>query len=133
MPFVSPRLAEMCIRDGWSWYDLAGNCHIDIGNAIYVERQGYELVHPRSRPTANLRTPEAARIIRAILAPENASRRWTQRDMETHFGEQSKPPIPEPSLGLVNKVVKHLRDEAFVEASPDGGFRLRDPLKLLFA
>jgi len=34
---------------------------------------------------------------------------------------------------LVNKVVRHLRDEAFVEASPDGGFRMRDPVKLLFA
>jgi hypothetical protein len=36
-------------------------------------------------------------------------------------------------LGLVNKVVQHLRDEAFIEPLADGGFRLRDPLKLLFA
>jgi hypothetical protein len=32
----------------------------------------------------------------------------------------------------VNKVVRHLRDEAFVE-SAENGFRVRDPLKLLFA
>jgi hypothetical protein len=133
MPFVSPRLADLCVQNGWSWYDLAGNCHIDVADAIYLELRGHKPVHSRSRPTANLSTPEAARIIRALLAPGNASRRWTQRDMETHFAEQPKPPIPEPSLGLVNKVVKHLRDEAFIEASPDGGFRLRDPLKLLFA
>jgi hypothetical protein len=34
---------------------------------------------------------------------------------------------------LVNKVVRYLRDEAFVEVYPDGGFRLRDPQKLLTA
>ena len=41
--------------------------------------------------------------------------------MEIHFGELPKP-IPEPSLGLVNKVVRHLREEAFIEESPGGGF-----------
>jgi hypothetical protein len=34
---------------------------------------------------------------------------------------------------LVNKVVRHLREEAFIEETPGGGFRLRDPLRLLFA
>ena len=33
----------------------------------------------------------------------------------------------------MNKVVRHLREEAFIAALPDGGFQLRDPLKLLFA
>jgi len=40
---------------------------------------------------------------------------------------------PDPSLGLVNKVVRYLRDEAFIEETADDGFRLRDPVKLLFA
>jgi hypothetical protein len=52
--------------------------------------------------------------------------------VEKHFGHLVIP-ISEPSLGLVNKVVQYLRDEAFIEALADGGFRLRDPLKLLFA
>jgi hypothetical protein len=52
--------------------------------------------------------------------------------MAAHFGQLEKP-IPEPSLGLVNKVVQHLRDEAFIDVLGKGGFRLRDPLKLLFA
>jgi hypothetical protein len=58
--------------------------------------------------------------------------RWTQSHMEGHFGEQATP-IPEPSLGLVNKVVRYLRDEAFIEHTEGGGFRLREPVKLLFA
>lgn len=132
MPFVSARLADLCIQYGWNWYDLAGNCHIDVPGAIYIERRGEAPVHRPPRPRANLGTPEAGRVIRALLAPENAGKRWTQRDMEAHFGEL-RIRIPKPSLGLVNKVVQHLRDEAFIEVSGDGGFRLRDPLKLLFA
>ncbi|MGA7848129.1 MAG: hypothetical protein WCA13_03400, partial [Terriglobales bacterium] len=96
MPFVSSRLADLCLQRGWSWYDLAGNCHIDVPNAIHLERHGYAPVHSRPRPTANLSTPEAGRIIRALLAPENAGKRWTQRGMETHFGE-FKNRIPKPS------------------------------------
>ena len=51
--------------------------------------------------------------------------------MQAHFGPQGN--IPEPSLGLASKVVPHPRDEAFIEILEEGGFRLRDPLKLLFA
>jgi hypothetical protein len=58
--------------------------------------------------------------------------------MMTHFEmlpdlQPGQPAIPNPSLGLVNKVIRHLIDEAFIEALPAGRFRLRDPLKLLFA
>jgi hypothetical protein len=132
MPYVSPRLADLCVQNGWSWYDLAGNCHLDVPDAIYVERRGNLPAYRRPRPKANLSTPEAARVIRALLAPDNAGARWTQRGMATHFGELGQP-ASKPSLGLVNKVVQHLREEAFVEAFPDGGFRLRDPVKLLYA
>ena len=40
-----------------------------------------------SRSGANLGTPEAARVVRALLAPENAARRWTQREMVDHFAD----------------------------------------------
>jgi hypothetical protein len=40
---------------------------------------------------------------------------------------------PNVSIGLVNKVVRHLHDEAFIENLPDGGFKLRAPLELLTA
>jgi hypothetical protein len=126
-PYISPRMAQICEDHHWSWFDLAGNCKITIPTFLHIERRGNPPVHEAPRPVANLSTPEAARVIRALLAPENANRSvWTQRAMlqETH---------PHVSLGLVNKVVRHLRDEAFVEEVANGGFRLRDPLKLLFA
>lgn len=131
LPWVSPRLAELCAENGWSWFDLAGNHRLDVPNLLHLQRTGLPPVHVRPRPTANLSTPEAGRVIRALLLPDNAGMRWTQRHMAEHFGELKKP-IPKPSLGLVNKVVRHLREEAFIEDS-DAGFQLREPLKLLFA
>jgi hypothetical protein len=126
LPWVSPRVAELCAEHGWSWFDLAGNHRLDIPGLLRLQRTGNESVHVRPRPTANLSTREAGRVIRALLLPDHAGKRWTQREMQDHCQ-------PTVSLGLVNKVVRHLRDEAFVEGAEDGGFRLREPLKLLFA
>ncbi len=131
-PVVSPRLAELCQERGWGWFDLAGNCLIDVPGVLYVERGGFPRVYAAPKPAANLGTPEAGRILRALLAPENAGTRWTQRSLQSHF-ENLPRPIPNPSLGLVNKVIRHLRDEAFLEDASGGGFRVSDPVRLLFA
>ena len=131
-PFVSPRMAELCEEHGWSWFDLAGNCRIDVPEALYLERSGNKRAHAAPKPTANLSTPEAGRVVRALLAPDNAGRRWRQRHLASHFAVLPRP-VPEPSLGLVNKVVRHLREEAFVKEVPGGGFRVCDPMKLLSA
>jgi len=124
LPWVSPRVAELCAEHGWSWFDLAGNHRLDVPGLLHLRHTGNEPVHVRPRPTANLSTNEAGRVIRALLLPHHAGIRWTQRGMQNESNS---------SLGLVNKVVRHLRDEAFIEGTEDGGFRLREPLKLLFA
>ena len=126
LPWVSPRLAELCAEHGWGWFDLAGNYRLDVPGLLHLQHTGNKSVHVRPRPTANLSTREAGRVIRSLLLPEHAGMRWTQREMQNHCQ-------PNVSLGLVNKVVRHLRDEAFIESAEDGGFRLRDPLKLLSA
>ena len=125
MPRVSPRMAALCQEHGWSWYDLAGNCRIEIPGVLLIERSGKEPVKAQPRSGANLSTPEAARVVRALLAAENAGQRWTQREMVAHFADLV-PRIPAPSLALVNKVVQHLRDQAFLEQLPNRGFRVRD-------
>lgn len=125
MPSVSPRIAELCADHGWSWFDLAGNCRINVPGLLHLAHTGREPVHTAPRPVANLGTAEAARVIRALLATDNAGRNWTQRDIRKHC-------LPIVSLGLVNKVVRHLRDEAFLVTTP-AGFRVADPQKLLFA
>jgi len=125
LPWVSPRIAELCAESGWSWFDLAGNHRLDVPGLLHLQSTGCPPVHARPRPTANLSTPEAGRVVKALLVPKNSGKSWTQREMQTHCE-------PNVSLGLVNKVVRYLRDEAFIEES-DRGFRLRDPVKLLFA
>lgn len=132
MPRVSRRMAALCQEHGWSWYDLAGNCRLEIPGVLLIERSGNEPVKGQSRSGANLSTPEAARVVRALLAPETAGQRWTQRLMVAHFADLT-PRVPAPSLALVNKVVQHLRDEAFLEQLPNRGFCVRDYEGLLQA
>jgi len=52
--------------------------------------------------------------------------------MVAHFADLS-PRVPAPSLALVNKVVQHLREQAFLEQLPNRGFRVRDYEGLLQA
>lgn len=125
-PFISPRMAQLCQGLRWGWFDLAGNCHLSVPDAFQLERTGQPPVHRIPKAGANLSTPEAARILRALLATDNAGRKWTQRDLQLHAR-------PNVSIGLVNKVVRHLHDEAFIESLPDGGFKLRAPIELLTA
>ena len=132
MPRVSPRMATLCQEHGWSWFDLAGNCRLDIPGVLLLERSANEPVRSWQRPAANLSTPEAGRVVRALLAPENAGQRWTQRAMVTHFSRLVEP-VPAPSLALVNKVVQYLRAQAFLEPLPSRGFRVRDHEGLLKA
>ena len=132
MPSISSRMAALCQQHEWSWFDLAGNCRLNIPGFLLIERTGNQPVRIRRRTGANLSTPEAGRMVRALLAPENVGRRWTQRDMVNHFAEVA-PTIPAPSLALVNKIVQHLRDQAFLDDLPIRGFRVRDYEGLLQA
>ena len=46
-PFISPRMAAVCVENGWSWFDLAGNCRIDVPGALHLERVGQKPMHKR--------------------------------------------------------------------------------------
>lgn len=125
LPHVSPRIAELCAVHGWSWFDLAGNCRIDVPGLLHLAHTGRDPVHTVPRPAATLASAEAARVIRALLDPRHVNYAWTQRALQLHCQ-------PSVSLGLVNKLVRHLRDEAYL-VEESGGLRLNDPQKLLFA
>ncbi len=132
-PFVSPRLADLCRQEGWGWIDLAGNCRIDLPGLLRIERAGIPPFHVRPTRGANLGTTAAARVVRVLLSPGHAGRVWRQRDLQTNTCWQLRGDRP-VSLGLVNKVVRHLRDEGFVEGLDDrSGIRVRDPRGLLAA
>jgi hypothetical protein len=125
-PHISPRLAELCEKHGWSWFDLSGNCHLRIPGLLHVHHTGNPPVHAAPKPKANLGTREAARVVRALLSPVFVGMKWTQRSLKINCR-------PQVSLGLVNKMVRHLQEEKYLEAVPDDGFRVADPLKLLVA
>jgi hypothetical protein len=122
----------LCRDHGWSWFDLAGNCRLEIPGALLIERTGHEPVRIDPRSGVSLSSPEAGRVVRALLAPENAGNRWTQREIVAHF-HAIAPPLAAPSLGLVNKVVQYLHDQAFLEPLESRGFRVRDYEGLLQA
>lgn len=125
-PYVSPRLAELCESQGWSWFDLSGNCHLRIPGLLHIHHTGNPSFHAAPRPKANLGTREAARVVRALLSPVFVGMKWTQRSLKI----SSRPQV---SLGLVNKLVRHLQEEKYLEKVSDDGFRVADPLKLLIA
>lgn len=126
MPWVSPGIAEACQSRHWSWFDLAGNYHLDVPGLLRISHTGNEPGQGRPRPSANLGTAEAARILRTLLMGDPIGKPWTQHALR----EACRPGV---SIGLVNKVVRHLRDEDFLVPGEDGGVRMRDPLKLLSA
>jgi hypothetical protein len=126
-PFIGPRMAEVCWDHGWGWFDLAGNCRIGVpGVGLYIERTGLPPVHDRPPLRANLGTPEAARVVRAMFSCAEKGTAWTQRELQSSCR-------PSVSLGLVNKVVNYLKDERYVEPIDSGALRLRDPVGLLAA
>lgn len=129
LPHVTPRMAELCQEAGWGWFDLAGNCRLDLPGLLFIERVGAKPPRPTRAKTIKLDSPEASRVVRALLAPQNAGKRWTQREVVHHFLELPGN-IPSPSLALVNKVVRYLSDQAVVAASTRG-FEVCDPDGLL--
>jgi hypothetical protein len=123
-PHISPRMAELCNEYGWSWFDLAGNCRLVVPGSIYIERTGRKPAHKRPKPKANLGTAASARVLRALLAPANAGNRWTQTSLQLACE-------PSVSIGLVNKVVTHLHDEAWLIRHDDARFQVKDAPGLL--
>ena len=132
MPLVSPRLGDLCEKAGWSWYDLAGNCRIDVPGVLHVERRGMAPVWRPPRSRANLGTAAAGRVLRVLLSPAHAANVWRQRHLREATSWQIDKDKP-VSLGLVNKVVGHLRDEGYVTGGRAKGYRVRDPMGLLAA
>jgi hypothetical protein len=125
-PYISPRMAELCEKHGWSWYDAAGNCRLVVPGCIYIERRGSEPVHQRPKPKANLGSAASAQVLRTLLVSEHTGKRWTQ----TRLQKDCEPGV---SIGLVNKVVTHLREEAWLQSEADGRFFVPDPAGLIQA
>ena len=99
-----------------------------LAERLRVERTRLNLAGEVDRIGRWMMTSPKMRVKRRAcrLAPENAG------DMVAHFADLT-PRVPAPSLALVNKVVQHLANQAFLEQLPNRGFRVRDNEGLLQA
>ncbi len=122
-PWISPRVADLCRQAKIGWMDLAGNMFLSAPG-IHLHYAGFPNPIKPGRPAASLHSAESARVIRALLCrPQEL---WTQWKLL----EACNPSV---SIGLVNKVVQYLRDEAFLEENEFDGFKVKDPVGLLKA
>lgn len=110
-----------------------GNCWLDVPGLLHIDRSGRAPGRRPPRPSANLGTAAAARVLRALLSPGNAGHVWTQRSLQTETRWEKIEGDEPVSLGLVNKVIQYLREEGYVEDTRRRGTRVRDPGALLKA
>ena len=117
-PYISPKSAEICSKEGIGYLDFAGNCRLSFGR-VYIERKGTENPFAERRALRSLYSPKASRILRVLL--NNPMRVWKVESL----AEEAK-----VSLGLVSKVKALLRDREWITVLREG-LRLAEPEALL--
>jgi hypothetical protein len=113
-PYISPKVAQICIDQGIGYMDLAGNCHLSFGQ-VYIEKRGNPNPFSDRRDLRSLYSPKSTRILRALLS--NPKTAWRLQRLAAVAGV---------SLGLVAKVKSLLADREWITAG-EGGMRLVDP------
>jgi hypothetical protein len=117
-PYISPRAASICEKEGIGYVDLAGNCHISF-DSIYIHKEGKSNPFNTKRRLRSLYSPKAERILRVMLS--SWPREWKTKELADEA---------DVSLGLVSNVKKLLNDQEWID-SKAVGFSLNDPFLLL--
>jgi len=116
-PYISPQVADICLKENIGYMDLAGNYRLTFGQ-VYLEHQG--VPNPaEKRDLRSLYFPKASRILRVLLA-----------DPKKSWRIQALAETAKVSLGQIFNVKKLLEDREWINNS-DNGFLLKDPEKLL--
>jgi hypothetical protein len=117
-PYISPQSADICVKEGIGYLDLAGNCRITF-EQVYIEQTGNANPFAQKRDLRSLYSPKAARVLRVLL--NDPKRPWK---VQLLADEASV------SLGQVSNVKSLLEDREWLTGS-DAGFLLNDPDQLL--
>jgi len=117
-PYVSPRAAEVCAREGIGYMDLSGNCRLCFDN-IYVEREGRPNKFAEKRDLRTLYSPRATRVLRVLL--NKPDKLWKVTDLAKEA---------DVSLGLTSNVKKLLANREWIREEKNG-FALERPIALL--
>ena len=116
-PYISPKAAEICKKDGVGYLDFAGNCYLSFGQ-VYIEQTGKPNPFRTRRDLVSLFSPKSARVLRVLL--NNPGRVWKTQELATEA---------RVSLGQVANVKKLLLDREWI--TKQDGFSLSDPWTLL--
>jgi hypothetical protein len=116
-PYISPRAAEICLKDGVGYIDFAGNSYLSFGQ-VYIEQTGRPNPFKTKRDLTSLYSPKAARVLRVLM--NYPGRRWKIQDLANEAGV---------SLGQIANVKKLLLDREWI--LQQNGFSLAEPWKLL--
>ena len=117
-PYISPKAAELCAREGVGFIDLAGNCRLSF-DGIYIEQEGRPNPDPQRRELRSLFSPKATRVLRVLLS--KPSKKWKTQPLADEA---------DVSLGQVSNLKKRLLDREWIETSREGLF-LKEPEALL--
>ena len=122
-PYVSGRTAEICEKNNMGYFDYAGNCWF-VGHSIYLSEKGNKNPQPKQYKTDSVF--ERSSVVSSMILRElfkDVNRPWKLKLLSESVG---------CSIGLVSKVMAYLKDNAWVESTPDG-YMIREPEGLLKA
>lgn len=117
-PYISPGAAEICIREGIGFLDLAGNCFLAF-DRVYIRQAGVANPFSEKRDLRTLYSPRAMRVLRVLL--NDPRKAWKIQPL----AEESK-----VSLGQASNVKRLLEDREWLGRDSEG-FRLEKPQDLL--
>jgi len=117
-PYISPKAAEICIKEEIGYVDLAGNCRLCFGQ-VYIQQEGKPNLFAKKRDLRSLYSPKAERVLRVLL--NNPRRSWKIKDLANEA---------QVSLGQVSNVKKLLMDREWIQTETSG-FALNEPRELL--
>jgi hypothetical protein len=113
-PYISPRSAEICMRENVGYIDFAGNCYLCF-QQIFIKQVGNPNPFSEKRSLRSLFSPKASRLLHVLLlAPK---RGWKIQSL----AHEAK-----VSLGLTSNVKKQLLDREWIKEQCDG-FYLTEP------
>ncbi len=119
VPYMPPASAELCRREGMSWFDLSGNADIHAPGVL-IELGGHPDRYRRPGRPASVFAPKSSRIARALLA--EPGRHLRQQDLAEETGLDA---------GYVSRIVHRLVASRFVARETDGALRVIAPRALL--
>ncbi len=117
-PYISPKAADICAKEGIGYLDLAGNCRITF-DQVFIQQEGNRNPFAQKRDLRSLYSPKAARVLRVLL--NNPKRPWKVQPLADEASV---------SLGQVANVKSLLEDREWI-TSGDAGFLLSTPELLL--